>query len=96
MSELDAGAGTPQTTNTTRSYVIISASDLDNIDFSQVMQTNRNTCRLSVDESKSLIKYIGDMPSSVVALNTKSQEYTNDEIIDILATEEWTPSEDSV
>ena len=73
-----------------RKYVIISASEINNVDFSQVLETSSETCRYSVDRTKTFVKYEGEQPSSVQALTTKSQEYTHDEIVQFLTTEEWT------
>lgn len=73
-----------------RHYVVFDLSEVDTIDFSEVMETSADTLRKSVDESKSFVKYEGDQPPSVVALTTKSQEYTHEEILTLLAGEEWT------
>ena len=74
-----------------RHYVIISASDVANIDFDQVLETSANTVRYSVDETLTFVKYKGDMPSSVSACTSKSQEYSHDEILVILSGTDWTP-----
>jgi hypothetical protein len=76
-----------------RKYVIINANEISLIDFDQVMQTNADTCRYSVDETKTFVKYDGTMPSSVNACGSKSQEYTRDEILEILAGDDWTVPE---
>ena len=67
-----------------RHWVIISASDVSNIDFSQVMEDSAQTIRYSVDGTLTFVKYEGDMPSSVTACSSKSQEYSHDEILAIL------------
>lgn len=67
-----------------RHYVIISVSDLGLIDFDQVLETSISTVRKSVDETLTFVKYEGDMPSSVTACTTKSQEYSHSEILAIL------------
>ena len=67
-----------------RHWVIISASDVSNIDFSQVMEDSADTARYSVDGTLTFVKYEGDMPSSVTACPSKSQEYSHDEILAIL------------
>tara|TARA_Y100000592_G_scaffold28506_1_gene45323 strand:+ start:18353 stop:18619 length:267 start_codon:yes stop_codon:yes gene_type:complete len=67
-----------------RHYVIISVSDLGLIDFDQVLETSISTVRKSVDETLTFVKYEGDMPSSVAACTTKSQEYSHSEILAIL------------
>lgn len=73
-----------------RRYVIINSSDVNLVDFNQVMETAPETCRYSVDGSKTFIKYEGSMPSSVFSLSEKSAEYNHSEILSILSTEEWT------
>jgi len=72
-----------------RHWVIISAADVSNIDFTQVYETSADTLRYSVDESQTFVKYDGDMPSSVNACSSKSQEYSHSEILSILHTEAW-------
>lgn len=73
-----------------RYYVIFNCSELNTIDFNQVMETSADTVRKSIDQTKTFVKYDGDMPSSVLALTTKSQEYSHSEILIILSTPEWT------
>lgn len=73
-----------------RKYVIFNCSELSNVNFSEVMETSADTVRKSVDETKTFVKYEGAQPASVAALTTKSQEYTHEEILAILASSEWT------
>lgn len=73
-----------------RRYVIFDYSEVNKINFLQVMETSADTLRKSVDNSKTFVKYDGVMPSSVNSLISKSQEYTHSEIITILSTSEWT------
>lgn len=76
-------------------YVIFDLSEVDAIDFSEVMETSVETLRINVANTKSFVKYQGAQPLSVSALTTKSQEYSHAEIIDILSGEEWTnPNEE--
>ena len=80
-----------------RHYVVISADDVSNIDFSQVLETSADTLRYSVDGTLTFVKYEGDMPSSVTACTSKSQEYSHAEILAILNAEDqvwWQPMED--
>jgi hypothetical protein len=80
-----------------RHYVIISSSDVSNIDFTQVMETSADTLRYSVDETLTFVKYEDSMPSSVTACSSKSQEYSHEEILAILNNEDqvwWEPMED--
>lgn len=79
-----------------RKYVIFDLTEVDTIDFSEVMQTSADTLRHNVAGTQSFVKYEGDQPPSVVALTTRSQEYTHEEIRQILATLEWTNPEEEV
>ena len=72
-------------------YVIFNVSELDKIDFNQVFETSTETVRKSVDETLTFVKYATDeMPSSVASLDTKQGPYSHEEILEILATPEWT------
>jgi hypothetical protein len=73
-----------------RRFVIFEVTELPLINFNQVYETDADTVRKSVDETKTFVKYDLPEPSSVTALTTKSQEYTYEEILDILSTPEWT------
>ena len=73
-----------------RRFVTFNVTELNKIDFNQVLETNINTVRKSVDETKTFVKFDLPTPSSVTSLTTKSQEYTYDEFLTILATPEWT------
>ena len=73
-----------------RKYVIIPAADINSIDFSEVLETSAETCRYSVDGTKTFVKYEGSQPPSVAAITSKSQEYFHEPILMVLSTEEWT------
>lgn len=73
-----------------RRFVIFEVTELPLINFNQVYETDADTVRKSVDGTKTFVKYDLPEPSSVTALTTKSQEYTYDEILQILNTPEWT------
>jgi len=72
-----------------RRFVIFNVTELNQIDFTQVFETDINTVRKSVDKTKTFVKYDLPQPSSVAGLTTKSQEYTYDEILNILSGPEW-------
>jgi hypothetical protein len=73
-----------------REFMIFNVSELDTIDFTQVLETSIDTVRKSVDGTKTFVKWNGDViPSSVDALTTKEGPYNYDEIIAILNTPEW-------
>ena len=75
-----------------RTYVVFNTSELDSVDYSQVLETSRDTVRTSIDGTKTFVKYEGLEPSSITALTTTSGSYTHSEILALLATDEWTDS----
>ena len=77
-----------------RKFMIFNVLELNQIDFTQVLETSLDTIRKSVDETKTFVKWDGTMPECINNLTTKEGPYTYDEIIPILLTTEWTdPSE---
>ena len=76
-----------------RSYVIFDVSELDKLNFSEVLETSAETVRKSVDGTKTFVKWKSDesVPLSVETLTTKGTYLTHEEILVILATPEWTP-----
>ena len=73
-----------------RTFMIFEVSELDQIDFTQVCETSADTVRKSVDQTKTFVKWDGEMPTCVADLYTKEGPYTYEEILVILATDEWT------
>ena len=73
-----------------RHYVVFDLTEVDTIDFSEVMETSADTLRNNLANTQSFVKYEGDVPASVAALTTKSQQYTHEEILALLAGTEWT------
>lgn len=74
----------------TRHYVIFNVSELDSIDFSQVLETSADTVRRSVDGTLTFVKWEGEVPSSVSTLTTKGNYLTHEEIVAEMNTEAWT------
>jgi hypothetical protein len=73
-----------------RNFCIFATSELNLIDFSQVLETSAETVRKSVDGTKTFVKWDGETPPpSVQALATLEGPYTYEEILDILNTPEW-------
>jgi len=73
-----------------RKFIIFNVSELNQIDFTQVLETSIDTVRKSVDQTKTFVKWDGVTPECVNNLTTKEGPYTYDEIIPILLTTEWT------
>lgn len=72
-----------------RKFMIFNVSELDQINFTQVLETDIDTVRKSVDETKTFVKWDNTMPECVSNLTTKEGPYTYDEMLSILATPEW-------
>ena len=78
-----------------RNYLIIQTSELDKVDFSQVLETSASTVRKSVDTTKTFIKWDGDTtPACVSSLTGTEGPYTKDQINTILSTDVWTSDEE--
>ena len=74
-----------------REFMIFNVSELPQIDFNQVLETSADTVRKSVDGTKTFVKWDGTtIPLSVDSLTTKEGPYTYEEMLNILATPEWT------
>jgi hypothetical protein len=69
-----------------RTYCIINSDEVASVDFDQVAETSADTLRYSVDGTKTFVKYEGDQPSFL----SGKTEYTYAEILEVLATDEWT------
>jgi hypothetical protein len=74
-----------------RTFVIFDVTEISLIDFSQVLETSADTLRKSVDGTMTFVKWDGEnVPACVEDLTIKSQYYTYEEILDILAGPNWT------
>jgi hypothetical protein len=72
-----------------REFMIFNISELSDIDFTTVLETSIDTVRKSVDETKTFVKWDGEMPECVSNLTTKEGPYNYEEILTILSTSEW-------
>jgi hypothetical protein len=70
-------------------YIIIDYSEFSLIDLSEFKETNESSLRYSVDGSKIILKWTGNTPSSLSNVTSKSEEYTIDQILVIMDTDEW-------
>ncbi len=73
-----------------RNYLIFSVTELDKINFNEVLESSADTVRKSVDGTKTFVKWNGDRPQSTLSLTSAQGPYTHEEILNILNTEEWT------
>lgn len=72
-----------------REFMIFNVTELDQIDFTQVLETSIDTVRKSVDGTKTFVKWDGTIPDCVLNLLTKNGPYTYEEMLAILSTPEW-------
>lgn len=73
---------------TTDTYAVFNVSELNKIDFEQVLETSADTLRLSVDGTKTFVRWNGQTPSSVETLDSK-QLYSYEQVVELLSTPEW-------
>jgi hypothetical protein len=74
-----------------REFMIFNVSELGTIDFTQVLETSADTVRKSVNQTKTFVKWDGQViPQCVQDLTTKEGPYTYNEMLTILSTPEWT------
>lgn len=71
-------------------YLIIVSTDVNKVDFNQVKETSANTLRYSLDGTKTFIKWDYDTPTFINDLTNPEGPYNHSEMINILATPEWT------
>jgi len=69
--------------------MIFNVSELNQIDFSQVLETSQDTVRKSVDQTKTFVKWNDQIPDCVLNLLTKEGPYSYDEMLEIMNTDEW-------
>ena len=72
-----------------RNFAIFSLTEIDKIDFTQVLETSAETLRKSVDETKTFVKWDGEAPEFISTLTTLEGPYTYTEILEILSGAEW-------
>ena len=72
-----------------KTYVIIDSSEVTSVDFDQVAETSADILRYSLDGTKTFVKYEDGQPSFLWG----KTEYTHEEILEVLATDEWTSDE---
>lgn len=70
-----------------RKFSIINIDD--EIDFDKVEQSSFETCRKSNDGLKMIVSYIGETPNELFIF----EKYTQEEIKEIIKTENWKKNE---
>ena len=72
-------------------YAIISSSDIDNVDFSQVFEENTPSLRYSIDKLMFIIKWFNEHEPSFITNGSvvPTQILTHEQAIELMATIEW-------
>ena len=74
-------------------YMIFPVSELDKIDFSQVLETSQDTVRKSLNGTMTFVNWYGtsaDIPDFLNNITGTQGPYTYEEILTILSGQEWT------
>jgi len=75
---------------TDRKFIIFNVSEINKINFNEILQTSAESLRKSVNGQKTFVKWDGSItPDSVQTLTTNEGPYTYDEIIVILNSSDW-------
>tara|TARA_R110002012_G_C11410618_1_gene586956 strand:+ start:362 stop:592 length:231 start_codon:yes stop_codon:yes gene_type:complete len=61
-------------------YVIINKDDVVDVDFSMVVENSENTLRYNLDNTKAIVKFIGETPSFLDGFT----QYSHQEILEII------------
>lgn len=70
-------------------YIIIDVSEIPYVDFDNVNETSEETLRFSNDGNKTFISWDEESPAFIDLLGTKSQIYSEEEILEIMETSDW-------
>lgn len=73
-----------------RNYIIFNVSEINLINFSDVLESSALTLRKSVDGTKTFVKWEGLEPACISDLATKEGPYNQAEMLTIMASAEWT------
>jgi hypothetical protein len=77
----------------TKQYLILSETEIPQIDWLEVLETSADTLRRSND-GKVVIKWYGLEPMFVYYLQTKEGPYSYEEILEIMKQPEWSEETD--
>lgn len=75
-----------------KTYVVFDVSELDKIDFSQVVETSVETLVRSIDGTKTFVSWEGTQSSFIESLTTKGEYLTGMDIVLLMPTSEWSNS----
>lgn len=76
---------------TNRNFIIFNVSEINEINFDEVLELSSQWLRKSLDGTKTLVKWDGNItPNCVQTLTTSEGPYNYNEIDIIVSTPEWT------
>lgn len=73
--------------------MIFNISELDTINFDEVLETSKGTIRTSNDGTKTFVKWEGNIPTTVNNLQTSEGPYPYEDMLNILSSTEWTSND---
>jgi len=81
----------------TNTYVVVNISELNNVDYSQVLQTSSSTVRKNITQSKFILKFDGNIPQTVQDLDNDGKIFsysgekylTHPQILSVISDVEW-------
>jgi hypothetical protein len=76
-------------TKQAETYAIVSITDLANIDFAQIGETDENTIRKSLDDLQFIIKYNTEPTFITDGTVTPLQTLTHEQALTLMASAEW-------
>lgn len=77
-----------------RTFIFFNYDERDRLDYSQLVETSRDTLRISQDLTKTFVSYETEtMPSTIQALTSYTGPFTYEETLAILNTSAWLPPE---
>ena len=74
-----------------RTYIVFSSSEINKVNFNEVLEDSQNTLRRSLDGTLAFVKWDGPQPSFVSTMTTIKGFYTYAQILNVLATPTWQP-----
>jgi hypothetical protein len=70
-------------------HIIFSVSEIDKINWQEVQENSYEELRLSLDGSKTFVKWTGETPYCILTLSNSDGPYNYQEFSQILNTNEW-------
>ena len=70
-------------------YTILDIEHIDSLDYNELSDTSKDTSRRSADGTKFVVEFDGE-PDCLK--NIEHEVLTHEQVLDIMATEEWTIS----